>query len=203
MKTLVIIGAGGHGKVVADIARLNGYKHIVFLDDTQTGSCLEYPIVGKSDEIDKFVSTAEFFVAIGNATIREKFIVKLQNLGANIVTLIHPSSVISKSVDIGMGTVVMAGAVINPCVKIGQGVIINTSSSIDHDCLIADYCHISVGVRIAGTVSVGKATWAGIGASISNNVSICENCMIGAGSLVLKDITESGTYFGTPAIRFR
>ena len=83
--------------------------------------------------------------------------------------------------------------------KIGEHCIINTGAIVEHDNILENYVHISVGAKLAGTVHVGRATWIGIGASVSNNLSICENCMIGAGAVVVKDITESGTYIGVPA----
>ena len=97
----------------------------------------------------------------------------------------------------------MAGAVINPGAQIGIGCIINTSSSVDHDCVVEDYVHISVGAHLSGTVRVGKGTWIGAGAIVSNNINICGGCMIGAGAVVIKDIAEPGTYVGVPAKKLR
>ena len=194
MNKLIIIGASGHGKVVADIARLNGYSDVVFLDDDETiKECAGYPVVGKSTE----APAGEVFVAVGNAKIRKKLMERFKDRTHPI--LIHPSAVLAKDVKIGDGTVVMAGAVINPGAKIGKGCIVNTSSSIDHDCEVGDYSHISVGAHLSGTVIVGKDTWIGAGATVSNNVSICGGCMIGAGAVVIKDIDEPGTYVGVPA----
>jgi UDP-3-O-[3-hydroxymyristoyl] glucosamine N-acyltransferase len=93
----------------------------------------------------------------------------------------------------------MAGSVINPCSKLGKGVILNTCSSIDHECEVGDYCHISVGAHIAGMVKLDEYSFVGIGAAVKNNISICKNCIIGAGAVVVKNITESGTYIGIPA----
>lgn len=188
---LTIIGASGHGKVVADIARLNGYDVIEFLDDDPNKtSCGQYPIVGKTDtDID-----GDLFVAIGSSEIRKR----LSN-GKKLVSLIHPNSVIAEGVRIGEGTVVMAGAVVNPGTIIGKGCIINTCSSVDHDCKLGDYVHIAVGSHLCGSVKVGDNTWIGAGATISNNVNICDNCVIGAGALVIKAITSSGIYIGIPA----
>ena len=98
-----------------------------------------------------------------------------------------------------IGTAVMAGVVINNSSRIGKGCIINTSSSLDHDNFIEDYVHISPGVRTAGSVNIGKGTWLGIGSVVSNNANICSGCIVGAGAVVLKDISESGTYVGVPA----
>lgn len=200
MKDLIIIGAGGHGRVIADIAqKLGVYDSIVFLDDGDAKESMGLPVVGKACDVEKYVGKADVFVAIGNSKVRGMFIERLLSLGANVPTLIHPSAVIGACVEIGAGTAVMAGAVINPCSTLGEGVILNTCSSIDHDCVIGDYCHIAVGVHVAGTVRIGENVWLGAGAIIKNNVEICPDCIIGAGGVVVKDITESGTYVGVPA----
>ena len=196
MKQLVIIGASGHGKVVADIARKTGYEEICFLDDNETlTECGGYPVVGRSSEWNRF--DCDFFVAIGNARTRERIMGKLE--GKTIPILIHPSAVIGENVSIGVGTVVVAGAIINPDATIGKGCIINTGASVDHDCKIDDFVHVSVGAHVAGTVDVGKGTWIGAGVVVSNNLNICGDCMIGAGAIVIKDISNPGTYIGVPA----
>ncbi len=191
---LIIIGASGHGKVVADIALLNGYKDIVFLDDDESKKeCGGFPVVGNTCEAQNLIG--DKIVAIGNAAVRKR----IQNT-IEAVTLIHPNAVIGRNVEIGDGTVVMAGAVINTYAKIGKGCIINTAASVDHDCIIGDYVHVAVGAHICGTVSVGNGTWIGAGATVSNNVSICGDVMIGAGALVIEDLGKIGTYVGVPAI---
>ncbi len=198
MKELVIIGASGHGKVVADIARLNGYEKIVFLDDnSQTVECSRYRVIGSSDLIKEL--DGEFFVAIGNPVIREKVFNRLVDCGKKIATLIHPQAVIGEEVSIDIGTVVMSGAVVNPCSVIGKGCIINTCASVDHDNVLGDFVHLSVGAHLAGTVRVGMRTWIGAGATVSNNIDITGDCMIGAGAVVVKSINISGTYIGVPA----
>ena len=193
MKKLVIIGASGHGKVIADIALKIGYEEIVFLDDNETlTECAGFPVVGKSSqavEID-----GDKIIAIGNAKIRERIQSTIET-----VILIHPNAVISRRVEIGEGSVVMAGAVINSDVVIGKGCIINTGASVDHDCMIGDFAHVSVGAHVAGTCQIGERTWIGAGATVSNNVNICSDCMIGAGAVVIKDIDKAGTYIGVPA----
>ena len=200
MRDLMIIGAGGHGRVIADIAqKLGVYETISFLDDGDAKETMGLPIVGKTSDVEKYVNTADIFVAIGNSKVRGDFIERLLAMGANVPTLIHPSTIIGVCVEIGVGTAIMAGAVINPCSKLGKGVILNTCSSIDHDCIIGDYCHIAVGVHVAGTVNLGEKVWLGAGATIKNNVNVCADCIIGAGAVVVKDITESGTYIGVPA----
>ena len=198
-KRLVIIGAGGHAKVVANVAELNGYTDIVFLcEDPDLKEFIGYPVVGNSSNYDGYEDW-DFIIAIGNCEDRERIYNNLETKGLNIVTLIHPSAVIADSVKIGKGTVVMVGAIINPYSEIGNGCIINTAATIDHDNIISDFTHISVGAHLGGTVNVGKCTWVGIGAIVSNNKNICGKCIVGAGAVVTKDITECGTYLGIPA----
>lgn len=198
MKKLVIIGASGHGKVIADIAIKNGYTDIIFLDDDENNKeCAGFPVVGKvskATEID-----GDKIVAIGNAKIRKK----IQNNLNNVVTLIHPNAIISRRVQIGTGSVVMAGAVINSDTIIGKGCIINTSSSVDHDCCVGDYVHVSVGTHVAGTVEIGNRVWIGAGSVIKNNLYVCCDCMIGAGAVVIDSITIPGTYVGCPTRRVK
>lgn len=200
MKKLAIIGAGGHGKVAADIARLNGYKDIFFLDDTIiSGYCGAYPIVGNSDCIK--LMDNDFFVAVGDASERRKLYDKVVLNHKKIITLIHPSAIIGENVTIGNGTLIVAGTVINPSTVIGDGCIINTCASVDHDNIIGDFVHIAVGAHLCGNVSIGDNTWIGAGATVINNVVICTDCTIGAGAVVIKNIEESGIYVGVPIKR--
>lgn len=198
---IIFIGASGHGKVCAEIAEMNGYNEILFLDgNKELRECAAYSVVGIENDFNKFIDDdADFFVSIGNTQARQHIQEKIKETGGSIATLIHPASVIGKDVKIGIGSVVMAGAVINPGTTIGEGCIVNTSSSIDHDCIIEAYSHIAVGSHICGSVHVGSNTWVGAGATVSNNVSICSDCIIGAGALVLYDIAATGTYIGVPA----
>ena len=200
MDKLIIIGAGGHGKVIADIAqKIDKYTSISFLDDSDAPFCVGYPVIGKSNDFEKYIGEADFFVAIGNNKVRKSFIDKIVGFGGELPSLIHPSAVIGADVSIDVGTAVMAGAVINPCTKIGKGVIVNTCSSVDHDCIIGDYSHLAVGVHVAGTVTVGNGCFLGAGTIIKNNVNICKDCVLGAGAVVIEDIEETGTYVGVPA----
>ncbi|MBM7661728.1 sugar O-acyltransferase (sialic acid O-acetyltransferase NeuD family) [Bacillus mesophilus] len=200
---LLIIGASGHGKVVADIAlKMNKWQSIAFLDDNQNIKLsMGLEVVGKSDKAIEHINGWDIFVGVGNNATRKKIQERLETEGASIPTLIHPNTVIGEQVDIASGTAIMAGVVINCCTKIGKGCIINTSTSIDHDNTIEDYVHISPGSHLAGTVKVGQLTWLGIGTIVSNNVNIASGCKTGAGSVVVKDINETGTYIGVPVRR--
>ncbi len=198
-RNILILGAGGHGKVVSEIARLNEYSEIAFLDDNPGRLvCGKYPVLGKFDILKEIENRfTHIFIAVGNTNIRERLLRLVDN--NRLTTLIHPKAIVSNETVIGKGSVVMAGSVINPGVHIGDGCIINTCASVDHDSYIGDIVHISVGVHISGTVNIGEKTWLGIGALVSNNVNICGNCMIGAGAVVIKDIDIPGTYIGIPA----
>jgi sugar O-acyltransferase (sialic acid O-acetyltransferase NeuD family) len=200
---LLIIGASGHGKVVADIARkMNKWERIAFLDDNEyIQESLGIEVLGKSVDAFKYIKEFDLFVAIGNNDIRARIQNSLLAEGASIPLLVHPNSTIGEQVAVGKGTAIMAGVVINSSTKIGNGCIVNTAATIDHDNWIDDYVHISPGVHLAGTVKIGQKSWLGIGAAVSNNVSITSNCKIGAGAVVVKDITEPGTYVGVPVRR--
>ena len=198
---LLIVGANGHGKVAADIARrLGSYKDIGFLDDDESiKEAMGIPVLGGSADFEKFKVTSDIFVAIGNPAIRAQMLEQLWEMGVDVPVLIHPQAIIGSNVSLGSGTVVMAGAVINPDAKIGRGCIINTSASVDHDCVIEDYSHIAVGAHLAGNVRVGRSAWIGAGSVVKNNIDICNECMVGAGAVVVKNISEPGTYVGVPA----
>lgn len=196
---VVIIGASGHGKVVADIIQRSGDSVLGFLDDNKElpDEISGIPVLGSVKTYLNYPQ-AKFVVAIGNAEIRET-ISKEVNINS-WYTAIHPNAVISElDTHIDEGTVVMANAVINPGAYIGKHCIINTGAIVEHDNTIEDYVHVSVGAKLAGNVHVGRKTWVGIGATVKNNVSVCEDCMIGAGAVVIKDIVEKGTYIGVPA----
>lgn len=204
MKQIVFIGASGHGKVCADIAKLNGYDEIIFLDDElNVKKCGDYQVQGTSGDYKNYLDDAVFFISIGNADSRKRIQENIETAGGMLTTLIHPSSVVSSDVPIGIGTVVMPGVVINVGADIGKGCIINTSSSVDHDCTVGDYCHIAVGAHVCGTVNIGDKTWIGAGATVSNNTNICSDVVVGAGAVVISDIEEPGTYVGVPAKRVK
>ncbi len=200
---LLIIGASGHGKVVADVAlKMNKWPTIAFLDDNEDlKESMGMQVIGKSTDVNKYIVDSDIFVAIGNNATREKIMNELELVSASIPVLVHPNVVLGEQVELGSGTVVMAGVVINSSTRIGKGCIINTGATIDHDNVVEDFVHISPGVNTAGTVRIGCGTWLGIGSKVSNNVNITSGCIVGAGAVVVKHITEPGTYFGVPARR--
>ena len=194
MNRLIIIGAGGHGRVIADMAMKLGYTDISFLDDNADGFWMGCSVAGKSCEILSFDDgSTDFVIGIGNNAVRKRIAEQYQ---VNWVTLVHPSAQTAIDVKLGVGTVVMAGAIINASARVGTHCIINSGAIVEHDNLIGDYVHLSPGVKLSGTVRVGKNTWLGTGACVINNISICDNVIVGAGAIVIRDISVKGTYYG-------
>lgn len=204
-KNVVIIGAGGHAKVIADI--IDKSKDIVvgFLDDNKTKSDIivkekQYRVIGRIDECKKIqleYPEIEFVIAIGNNKVRKQIAERYKDL--KFYTAIHPSSQIALDVEIGEGTVVMANTSINTSAKIKKNCIINTGAVVEHDNILEDYVHISPNATLCGTVQIGELTHIGAGTTIRNNINICHDCIIGAGSVVVKNINEPSTYIGIPA----
>lgn len=199
-KQVVIIGAGGHAKVIAEMIILNKDKIIGFLDDNQElqGKNIysNNRVIGTIKDIGKY-KDYEFIIGIGNNEIRKK--IALDNNNLNWYKIAHPSSIFSSDIEIGEGTVIMPGAIINPGTVIGKHCIINTGAIIEHDNQLEDYVHISPNATLCGTVKVGESTHIGASATIKNNINITSNCVIGAGAVVVKNIEEEGTYVGVPA----
>ena len=196
---IIIIGASGHGKVVADIVLQSGDYVKGFLDDSDNlpDTVEGIPVLGKISSYKKY-NNCKFIVAIGNVAIRKKIVNDLKEIAW--YTAVHPSAQIScLGVTIGEGTVIMAQAVINSSVTIGEHCIINSGAVIEHDNILGDYVHISPGAVLSGTVKVGKNTHIGAGAVVKNNINIAADCLLGAGAVVVKSIEEKGTYVGIPA----
>jgi len=202
---IVVAGAGGHAKVVADLARRCNIGIIGFVDDVNGGRKGEQfcgsTIFRDAEHVRGERTEIEFgaIVAIGDCEARVRIAAELQRRNFRLVTLIHPAAVVADSVRVGAGTVIMAGAVINANADIGDNAIVNTGAIIEHDCVIEDGAHICPGVRLGGGVKVGSETWIGIGAIVKDRVRIGKGVTVGAGSLVLKDVADRVTVYGSPA----
>jgi sugar O-acyltransferase (sialic acid O-acetyltransferase NeuD family) len=195
-KKLAIIGAGGHGKVVGEIALLNQYKIIHFFDDEiEKIKGFPFTISGNLDYLVNHLKDYDsFFVAIGDNQKRYNKLEWLKKQKKNIINLIHPKSTISKFSSLGLGISVMANAVINPGTFIKEGVIINSSASIDHDCVIECFSHVSPNCSLSGNVRVGKFTHLGTGTSVHPGINIGNNVKTAVGSKVYKNILNDKVY---------
>jgi len=206
MSRLIIIGAGGHGRVTADCAQaINYYQDIVFLDDgfPSRKNNAQWPIIDTASNWNKYIGEGDFFVSFGDNKLRKSFLNQLIDAKEKIPTLIHPKSVVTKHSTIGYGVIVLANAVINYASTIGNGCIINTAATIDHDCNIDDFVHISPGANIAGDVKVKTLSWLGIGCSIIECITIAPNTVIGAGAAVVSPTEPDSLYVGVPARKIK
>lgn len=197
---MILYGASGHGKVIAEILILLGQKPEMFIDDNpDIKNIFEIPVL-TNKVLD--VDNSDAIISIGNNRIRQKI---AEKYSLNYKIAIHPTATVSVSAKILEGTVVMANACINPDVTIGRHVIVNTSSVVEHDCKIGDYVHISPNSSLAGNVSVGEGTQIGIGASVIQGINIGKWVTIGAGAVVIRDVPDFVTIVGNPGkiIKFR
>jgi len=162
---LIIIGMGGHSKVVTDIARLNGYKILGYLDDKEPVDRGMY--LGRVETLPRWVRDGvSFVIAIGNNLVRKAIVEKYEGLGLEYVKLVHPAAIIGSGVEIFGGSVVMPGAIINADAKIGEHVIVNTGAVIDHDCVVRDFVHVAQGAVLAGGVTVGSCGHVEVGVRV-------------------------------------
>ena len=203
MSSLLILGAGGHGKVVLETARaMDKWREIMFADDAypQRKSVNGHPVVADFSGARALSATySDVIVALGDNHQRRELTLTLRQSGFNPVTLIHPAANVARSARIGMGSVVLAQAVVQADAQVGAATIINTAATVDHDCVISDGVHLSPGVHLGGEVTVGDSSWLGIGAVVVNRVNIGRNVVIGAGASVLDDIPDNVTAVGVPA----
>lgn len=199
---LAVLGGGGHGKVVADIAECCGWDGVVFFDDAwpHVSRCGVWHVEGGTERLHRdFSAFGGVIVAIGNNRTRLEKTAELLTLGANVVSLVHPAAVVSRYAVLGAGSVVVAGAVVNAFSKTGAAVIVNTSSSIGHDCVIGSGVHIAPGARLAGGSMVGDMSWIGIGSCVKQLVEVGANAMVGAGAVVTRHVPSGATVVGNPA----
>lgn len=202
MRSLIIFGAGGHAKVVADIALKSGYRIAGFLDDSSDISeVLGYPVLGCVADCVKYADECDFIIGIGNNSVRRKIFDTYSHL--NYATLIHPNACIGINTQIGFGTVIMPGAVINADTKVGKFSVINSCAVVEHDCLIGDFTLLAPNSTVCGCTSIGSNVWLGAGSTVNNVISVCDDVTVGSGGVVVKDIDTPGTYVGVPAKKYK
>ena len=196
---MILFGASGHAKVIVSILRSLDRNILELYDDNKNlhgrhllGSLIKGCIADASNLAD-----LPKFIAIGNNTVRRK--ISQQYKEEVWERLISPRAVVDSTAQVDEGTVIMPGVIINPDVKIGRHCIINTNSSIDHDCIMADYSQVSPGATLCGNVTVGECSYVGAGTVVKQGIMIGKNVMIGAGSVVVKDIPDNVMAYGSPA----
>lgn len=196
----MIIGASGHGKVIEEIARLNNYQIIEYLDDrVEELKELGVNVVGRSDDIPLYKDEYDFAIGIGNNSVRKKYLDIIKEMNGKLPVLVHPSAVVSPNAELKSGTCVMANAVINIGSEIGEACIINTASTVDHECQLEECVHISPGVHLAGNVIAGELAWIGIGSCVIQGITIGKNSIVGAGSVVIRDVSDNVKVVGSPS----
>ncbi len=207
MPRVMLIGAGGHAQVVADIlramqARGENVEVVGYLDDDSSlqGRRLQgYEVLGPLDALPRFPHDV-VIVAIGDNHTRALLQERLSAQGERFFTAVHPQSVVAPDVSIGVGSMVCAGVVVNVSSQIGQGVILNTGCTVDHHNRIGNFAHIAPGVHLAGNVTVGERAMVGIGAVVLPGINIGARSRVGAGAVVVRDVPEGMTVVGVPAV---
>ncbi|MHB0856559.1 MAG: acetyltransferase [Anaerolineae bacterium] len=205
MKVLVV-GAGGHGAVVADIllacARLGDpVEPLGFLDDDPAlhgQSLVGLPVLGTFEALQQ-VPHHGIVVAVGENRVRRALLERLCAAGERIVTAVHPSAVVAPSAVLGAGAVICAGAIVNPCTQVGQGVILNTACSVDHHNVLGAYAHVAPGAHTGGNVHLGEGALLGLGAGVLPGRTVGAWAVIGAGAVVVEDVPTGRTAVGVPA----
>lgn len=201
---VLIYGAGGHGKVVADVLeRQPEYRVAGFLDDNRElwgGEWFGYRVIGGLEAFLE-IGPARYLViaAIGDNRARRQLVTHLDALGCRYARAIHPSAQIARDVSIGPGSMIIARAVINPGTQIGAHVIVNTGAIVEHDCSIGDFVHISPAAAVAGNVTIQAGSHIGMGCSILPGIQIGMDCTIGAGAVVTGNVDIGVTAVGVPA----
>lgn len=201
----IIIGTGGHSRVIIDALELNGIKidgiyDLDFKIKNKKNTIFKYKVDGGIEDVRKIQNKKlNIYLAIGDNQIREKIYKKFSIDKYNYPKLIHPNALVSSKARIKMGAFINSGVIVNAGATIDEFTIINTSSIIDHETKIGSFSQVCPGCVIAGRVNIGSGSFIGIGTNIIDNIKIVSNTIIGAGSVVINSITNSGTYLGTPA----
>jgi sugar O-acyltransferase (sialic acid O-acetyltransferase NeuD family) len=203
---VIILGAGGHAKVLIDALKLRSVEIAGIVDPDQEKhgtSILGIPVIGDDDIVlKKAPGTIMLVNGIGSVKqpkLRKQLFDSFKSKGFTFASVLHPSAVVAPDVVLGEGCQVMACAVIQPGSRIGINVIVNTKASVDHDCIISDHVHISPGVTLSGGVTIGRMAHIGAGATVVQGMNIGDNCLVGAGAVVIEDVPAETQVFGVPA----
>jgi len=207
---IVVIGGGGHAKVIVSLLKKRGdYRIVGYTDRENRGAVLGIPWIGGDEVLGELIrqdpscSAVIGVGTVGRGDTRKKLKARLEALGFHLPVLVSSDAVVSEVVYIDKATVVFNGAVINSGTIIGECAILNTQSTVDHDCVIGSYVHIAPGATLSGQVKLGDEVFVGAGATVIHGISICPNCVIGAGAVVIEDCMTPGTYVGVPARKIK
>jgi UDP-perosamine 4-acetyltransferase len=207
MHDLIIIGNGGHAKIVIDILEERGDYNILGIITKNKGDEIGiggYPILGNDSLLKELFNNGVKFAVLGvggytDNSLRKRIYKNLKKIGFQIISAIHPTASLSKTVFMGEGNVIFSGVVINPYARLGNNIIIATGSTIDHDSVIKDHSFISAGVTVGAETKIEEEVLLALGSKVISGVTICKGALIGAGALVMGEISEPGTYIGMPA----
>ena len=203
MKGLLIIGAGGHGKVIADIASTLGkWDQIAFVDDKYPDlkQVLDWPVIGDMDDFRKHRQEyPDVFVAVGDNAVRQKITIWSEEAGFHLPSLIHPRAAVSRLAVIGAGTIINSQSAVNANAKIGKGCIVNTGATVGHDCVLGDFVHVAPGASLAGETVIGEACWIGMRSAVIEQLTVGKGVVVGAGAVVLSDVPDQKLVVGIPA----
>ena len=203
MNGLLIIGAGGHGKVIADIASALGrWNQIAFVDDKYPDltQVLDWPVIGAMENFrDHREEYPDIFVAVGDNAMRQKITNWTEEAGFHLPTLIHPRAAVSRLAVIGAGTVINSQSAVNANAKIGKGCIVNTGATVGHDCVLGDFVHVAPGASLAGETVIGEACWIGMRSAVIEQLTVGKGVVVGAGAVVLSDVPDQKLVVGIPA----
>lgn len=210
MTEMVVVGGGGHGKVLISILKKAGYRVLGYVDKQDCGPVLGAGWLGDDSVLpDLRQRYPQCAAALGigkieaRSELRTRLLEHLETLGFALPPIVSPQAVVNEEVVLGAGTVVFDGAVVNSGTVVGRGGILNTHCTVEHDCRVGDNVHIAPGVTLSGSVYLGDNAMVGTGATIIQGVRVAAGCMVGAGATVVRDLTEPGVYVGNPAHRLR
>jgi sugar O-acyltransferase (sialic acid O-acetyltransferase NeuD family) len=208
MSSIVVVGGGGHARVVISILRkLSHYRIIGYSDLKDNGTLLGTPYLGSDEALTSLAQKElEAVLAVGQVglgTSRFGLWKRLQSLSLSFPFVVSPDAIVNEGVRGDDGAIVMDGAIINSGATIGRGAIVNTHSTIEHDVVLEDWVHVAPGATVCGGVTVGRYSMIGAGATVIEGLAIAEHCLVGAGATVVHDISEPGVYAGSPARRIR
>lgn len=205
-KKMLVVGGGGHARVVTDIILDNGLYDIVgFIDNDKTRIYRGISVIGTDDDLNRLYEEGikKVFIALGNNLLRKKLQIKCQDIGYEIITVISRFAYISPTVAIGRGSVVMPGAILHANVTVGEGCIINTNSSVDHDSSVGGFSHIAPGSAVSGYTCIGEQCFLGTGSSVIDHIKIGSEVIIGAGGVVIKNVSDNVKIVGVPGKKLK